>query len=111
MPVLVICTVLLLAFAGGVVYSEISANRRIREKTLKGFGRIPEGDYELGDIVSYAKLCRKERQDLFTVDDFTWEDLNVDAVFRRVNNCQSTVGEQFLYERLHRLTPRGETMN
>ena len=107
MPVLVICTVLLLAFAGGVVYSEISANRRIREKALKGFGRIPEGDYELGDIVSYAKLCRKERQDLFTVDDFTWEDLNVDAVFRRVNNCQSTVGEQFLYERLHRLSPRG----
>ena len=107
MPVLVICTVLLLAFAGGVVCSEISANRRIREKTLKGFGRIPEGDYELGDIVSYAKLCRKERQDLFTVDDFTWEDLNMDAVFRRVNNCQSTVGEQFLYERLHRLSPRG----
>lgn len=100
----IICAVLLLAFTVGVIWSEVSANRRIRERALKNFGKIPEGDYGLEEISRYAELCRKERGQGYTlVDDITWKDLDMDRVFRRINNCQSTVGEQYLYERLHRL--------
>lgn len=35
------------------------------------------------------------------VDATTWADLDMDAVFKRINRCQSSVGEEFLYAALH----------
>jgi hypothetical protein len=34
------------------------------------------------------------------IDDRTWSDLNLDAVFRSINGSQSTIGRQVLYHRL-----------
>lgn len=35
------------------------------------------------------------------LDDVTWEDLEMDEVFLRVNHTNSFIGEQYLYHRLH----------
>lgn len=35
------------------------------------------------------------------VDDITWEDLSMNLVFGRINNCDSSAGEEILYHRLH----------
>jgi hypothetical protein len=35
------------------------------------------------------------------VDDITWNDLNMDDVYQRINNCDSTMGEEILYAKLH----------
>lgn len=37
------------------------------------------------------------------IDDVTWNDLDMDEVFKRLNSCASFVGEQELYARLHLL--------
>jgi len=34
---------------------------------------------------------------LFSIDDITWNDLDMDSIFQRLNNTLSTVGEQCLY--------------
>lgn len=36
------------------------------------------------------------------VDDTTWADLNMDAVFRKIDRCTSVIGSQYLYHLLHR---------
>lgn len=36
------------------------------------------------------------------VDDTTWSDLNMDAVFRRMDRCTSAIRSQYLYHRLHK---------
>lgn len=36
------------------------------------------------------------------VDDATWEDLNMDSVFRKLDRCTSVIGSQYLYHLLHK---------
>lgn len=55
-----------------------------------------ERDFD--DIGIYYELT-KEPDDL---DDVTWNDLEMDRIFERVNASKSYVGEQVLYRRLHR---------
>ena len=44
------------------------------------------------------------------VDDVTWDDLDMDAVFRRLNRTQSGVGEETLYAMLRSVDAGGETL-
>ncbi len=75
--------------------------RRRRAAYLRAsFGKIPEKNYFAGDldhIRTYADYRRKHETDDFFLDDITWNDLGMDAVFRRLNACLSTSGEQYLY--------------
>lgn len=105
MPAIIVCAVLLLACAVGAVWSEISSRGKVRAQALARFGKLPDGQYGLEGIPSYAELCAELRRGGVRVDAATWNDLDMDKVFRRINGCQSAVGEQFLYERLHRLDP------
>lgn len=45
----------------------------------------------------YTKLISDDEK----IDDVTWNDLEMNNVFHRINNCQSYVGEQILYSTLH----------
>ena len=80
--------------------------KRKRIKRLKeAYGKKPDSEYYDGDmnwIRAYYDDCRKQERDPFYVDDTTWNDLNMDAVYKRINACQSTAGEQCLYYMLRR---------
>ena len=78
--------------------------KRIR-RLKEAYGKKPDGEYYDGDMTwirSYYDDCRKQGRDPFYVDDTTWNDLNMDAVYKRINACQSTAGEQCLYYMLRR---------
>lgn len=96
----ILCAVAVVAVVIGITRGEISKGKRLRERVLSQFGRRPKEDYPLESIPDYARFCPDPQ-----VDDITWDDLDMDWVFRRVNSCQSSVGEQVLYQQLHRLTP------
>lgn len=102
---LLICTAIFLVCIAVLVGSELSAERRIKNQALSCFGKLPEQEYALGDIPKYAEFCETSWQDS-RIDATTWNDLDMDLVFRRINNCQSAVGEQYLYEKLHCLAPK-----
>ena len=79
--------------------------RKLIRRLKESYGKKPEGEYYDGDmnwIRSYYDDCRKQERDPFYVDDTTWNDLNMDTVFKRVNACCSTAGEQYLYYMLRR---------
>ena len=79
---------------------------RKRGKRLEAsFGESPDVYYADGDMDRIRAWydCRREREpDLYTVDDVTWHDLDMDSVFRRINPGLSTPGEQVLYDTLRR---------
>ena len=71
----------------------------------RSFGRIPDIEYFAGDmerIRSYYDSCRAEKRDAFYIDDATWNDLDMDRVYQRINTGLSTAGEQYLYYMLRR---------
>ncbi|QNO14042.1 DNA mismatch repair protein MutS [Alkalicella caledoniensis] len=75
--------------------------RKLREEITRGWGKQKKVKYsedELESISSYFRNTKESKG--FYIDDITWNDLNMNEVFSRINNTQSSVGEEFLYNKL-----------
>ncbi len=98
MQFLLIAPALVVLFWGA---SRFTAWRR-RQKALERIrtrwtgSRDRERNFE--DIALYFDLTRDGRPG--ALDDATWRDLDLDAVFGMVDRCESPVGQQRLYARL-----------
>lgn len=84
-------------------------NKKIREydiRKIKGsYGKACErtyGEGEYAHIRGYYNTHRTEGG--YTVDDITWNDLNLDSVYRSLNYTGSSAGDEYLYHLLR--TPR-----
>ena len=67
------------------------------------YGQPPELTYFAGDMTDaqayYDRMSQARPEDFF-LDDTTWDDLDMDEVFKRLNLGESTAGEQYLYYQL-----------
>lgn len=73
---------------------------KLKRKLKDGFGKIPDPIYFSGDmeyIRAYHDFRKEKNMDDFLIDDLTWNDLDLDGVFKRINPGLSTAGEQYLY--------------
>ncbi len=79
----------------------LSFRRRHRAAYFRSsFGKLTDKTYFSGDldhIRVYADYRKEHDPEHFYVDDITWNDLGMDAVFRKINSCLSSSGEQYLY--------------
>ena len=55
---------------------------------------IEDVSYKMESVSSYFR--NKNKEDV--IDDITWSDLSMDNVFKKINNTQSTVGNEILYD-------------
>lgn len=70
------------------------------ERFRRQFGAVPDVHYFPEDMVhirSYFDFRQEHGRDVFLLDEITWNDLEGDAVFRRINPGLTTSGEQYLY--------------
>lgn len=74
-----------------------AAKQRLRRRLLIQFGEIPEREYNLDEQENISHYYRNHKADGFEIDDITWGDLEMDHLFRLVNNTQSSVGQEYLY--------------
>lgn len=68
-----------------------------------GFGHIPDVYYSDGAMTyirAYFHDQVKRDPERYAVDEITWNDLDMDRVFVRINAGLSTPGEQYLYDTL-----------
>jgi DNA mismatch repair ATPase MutS len=86
------------------ISSKIKADKRLKLQLLSSFGIAPdEKEYELESIKKYSHYKKAHTIDELRIDDITWNDLNMDKVFRRINVCLTSIGEEYLYNCLHEL--------
>lgn len=74
--------------------------RRSAEQFRRQFGAVPDVHYfpeDMTHIRAYFDFRRDTGRDGFLLDEITWNDLEGDAVFRRINPGLTTSGEQYLY--------------
>lgn len=91
---------------GGIVLIALAAsiiNRRAKRKRQEAyisqkFGTVP-ADGEIRENVSKYYEIYSEPGD---VDEVTWNDLSMDDIFTRINQCDTSAGEEILYYWLHR---------
>ena len=105
----IIMAVFLVAVAATMMLSDRSAQKKLRGKIPEQFGEAPDNDeLEFGSISRPWKYCTN--QDTFRmIDDTTWNDLEMDRVFARLDSCQTSLGEEYLYIILHRFTSQEES--
>ena len=93
--VLTICLVLFILFVKGL-WDDRKQRRYFKRKLYEEYGKIPERTYKperFARIDSYFNAHPKVGQ----LDDITWNDLNMDALFQRMNMTLSAAGEEYLY--------------
>ncbi|PKM95588.1 MAG: hypothetical protein CVU84_01955 [Firmicutes bacterium HGW-Firmicutes-1] len=84
------------------IYEHKTKIKKLRILIKKQYGRKPNikkcDSFKLGYYwrEHAEKVAADEK-----IDDITWNDLEMDNVFCRINNCNSFVGEQVLYSALH----------
>ena len=72
------------------------------------YGDLPKKhDYQEGEMHKISRYFRVHGNEVFHVDDITWNDLSMDDVFQRMNYTYSAAGEEYLYYLLR--TPMQDT--
>lgn len=72
-------------------------NQKIKRKIKNDYGKIPEWAIDERDYASMQKYYRKTLKTEPRIDDITWTDLNMDELFKRIKNTQSSIGDEFSY--------------
>lgn len=90
------------AFIALAVVSRIMGKRRRRSQIISELDSTPDPKRfnETESIIGF--YLSTGGSGAGGVDMITWNDLDMDGVFDRLNTCQSSVGEEYLYALLHR---------
>ena len=80
----------------------IFSKRKLHKYIINSFGKKPEVTYFAGDIdlIKNYYNYKKDISERFLIDDITWNDLNMNEIFIKINRGVSTAGEQYLYYQL-----------
>lgn len=72
------------------------SQKKFIQKLYSDYGILPPKEYKPGQFanISHYFQCH---QSGFSIDDITWNDLNMDEVFRKINYTWSAAGEEYLY--------------
>ncbi len=98
---------LLWFMAVGVVILFI--NYQVRQKRRRAlwiedlkdaWGKVPEREYGDGDLRQIARYYEMNRGEGYSLDDITWNDLDLDSIFMLLNHTGSSAGEEALYRML-----------
>lgn len=94
--------IILTGIGAAFILSHIRKNKRLRERLISSFGKIPESkSCEFKSISSYYSYKKTNSGKNEVIDSITWDDLDMDLVFKRINACLTSVGEEYLYDALH----------
>ena len=62
----------------------------------------PKRQYEAGDLEQISHYFRRKEKEGFVIDDITWNDLDMDRLYKMVNQTVSSPGEDVLYDMMRR---------
>ena len=96
-------TIAVVTIAIIIFVSRRRAINRLKRSINERWGKSPVEKYRNEDmqaISGYFCNYSEKYNEKLLIDDITWNDLDMDNVFKRINNTGSTVGEEYLYKLL-----------
>ncbi|MBC3887506.1 hypothetical protein GH810_04205 [Acetobacterium paludosum] len=100
---------------GMIVFSLVSSRRAriiFRQRLMNEFGKAPTSfNPDIWGSVSdyWDRKLKYEKIDV-AIDELTWSDLDMDDVFKRLDTCLTSVGDEVLYATLHEPKWRDEPL-
>jgi Mismatch repair ATPase (MutS family) len=104
MEFIILAVTVILAVIAFTIFSGYRNNKKLRLIIEANYGQTQHRkykDYELDSISEYWEEKKETIDTTFTIDETTWHDLDMDEVFKKVNNTSSSIGEEYLYSMLH----------
>ncbi len=90
-----------------VMISRAKRNAEYRQQIRSSWGKKPQQKIKQDDFESIACYYRNKAKidnHAFSIDDITWDDLDMNRVFERINSTSTVIGEEYLYNLLRELT-------
>ena len=100
---LIILGVIFLFFLVQTIIGRKRNKLLMKIKIENQWGKAPEREYSLEEIDKISKYFKNTNKLDDYVDDITWNDLDMDAIYTLINNTKSSVGEEVLYKLLRHL--------
>lgn len=82
-------------FVREIVQAE-ERKKKFRQSLYDGIGMPPKRKYTVENMLHIPGYYQRHKED-GQLDDITWNDLNMDDVFKRINYTHSATGEEYLY--------------
>lgn len=73
-------------------------NLKIKAQIKAEYGKKPEWKLDERDYASMKRYHQQKKSDEPTIDDITFNDLNMDEIFKQVKNTQSSIGDEYSYD-------------
>ena len=103
MEYLVLVAVVVLFLAGKGFYDKKKYKERIRRMLREDFGTVSEEEYSEEKLKSLQSYFRAVKRDTYDIDDITWNDLNMDDIYKQMDYAKSSAGDEYLYYLLNML--------
>lgn len=102
MQIVAIIAISIILFYCIFLYEHRKRQIKIKNFIKKNYGKKPSRrEYDFKKIGMYWKEFSELVKENEKIDDVTWNDLEMDQIFNRIDNCSSFAGEQILYSTLH----------
>lgn len=88
--------------------SNIKDRKRFIKKLYEQYGAPVEREYKADEIDSHISMYYKKHGEVHQIDDITWNDLDMDRLYQRMNYSHSSAGDEYLYYRLRTPIYAGE---
>lgn len=88
-------------------YSNYKRRIEILNRLNNSFGEKPKEYYEefnMSFVEKYYKARKENEESKESIDELTWNDLEMDSVFKRTNYTSTTLGESYLYYKYRELS-------
>ena len=89
--ILILCTAM-------IIWDKIRQRKWFLRHLKQRWGTIPDREYTQEELESISHYARRHEGEPFMIDDITWNDLQMDEIFIRINNTLSSCGEDVLYQ-------------
>ena len=70
------------------------------KKLHKEYGAENSREYRPGELEAHISMYYRKHEVSHQIDDITWNDLNLDDVYRKINYSHSAAGDEYLYYKL-----------
>lgn len=100
-------------FALLTLISRLFRRHQIKQRFLMAiyhYGEKSAQRYDL-EVFNAIRKYHSNVSEGSDIDEITWKDLNMDEVFTQLNITQTSIGDEFLYHRLHQQTIPTESLN
>ena len=80
--------------------NEKKIEKHFRERLRKEYGSFMNTSYSEERMKAMTGMYEWHQGEAFTVDDITWDDIDGDRLYKSINHCYSSAGDEYLYYRM-----------